>query len=83
MLPIVIRLLGSVFKTFFIKSRTFEDMKPGSKKSQARIFLYSLDVFLSSKGRYPQVMAYRMMPLLHMSELKPSYFFPAIISGDA
>ncbi len=58
-------------------------MNPGIKQSQFRIFLQSLLVLGSSKGRQPQAIAYRMMPLDHRSDIRPLYLFPAIISGAA
>lgn len=37
----------------------------------------------TSKGRVPQIMAYRITPQLHRSTCSPLYRFPAIISGAA
>ena len=79
----VIRFVGSVFNTFYINSFDDFEMNPGMRQSQFRIFLQSLLVFGSSNGRYPHVIAYKIIPQLHMSEFNPWYLLPAIISGAA
>ena len=40
---------------------------------------YKQTKYITSKGKQPQSAAYRITPLLHISTINPSYFYPAII----
>ena len=58
---------GLVFKMHFIISLAFSVTYFGTLKSPERIFLYRLEVFASSNGKYPQIRANKMTPQDQMS----------------
>ena len=50
---------------------------------QSTIFLNNILLFSPSNGRYPQTIAYKIIPQHQTSVLNPSYGNPFIISGAA
>jgi hypothetical protein len=67
----------------FINYLAEKETNLGILNSPPIIFLYNADVFGSSKGKYPHNIAYSITPQDQISAIRPSYFFPAIISGAA
>ena len=55
------------------------DTKFGMTNSPDIIFLYNYDVFGSSNGRYPHIIAYKIIPHDQISVYNPLYLFPATI----
>ena len=50
---------------------------------QVNIFVYNFSWSLSSKGKRPQTIAYKIIPDDQISVFNPQYFLPNIISGAA
>ena len=76
---IFILLLGSVTNILFNKSFASSLIYFGYSTLHFNIFLNKFSLFFSSKGKYPHNIAYRIIPLDHISILNPSYFFPATL----
>ena len=74
---------GSVTKIFFNKSLQDWLKKLGKEKSPLAIFPKSIFWLSSSKGRNPQTIVYKTIPLDQISTELPLYFLPVTISGAA
>ena len=76
-------LFGSVTNIFFNKSLQDWLKKLGKEKSPFAIFPNNIFWLSSSKGKNPQTIVYRTIPLDQISTELPLYLFPVTISGAA